>query len=152
MDTLGGRFNSRGYGNWKFDASELRKRAMGLAEKLPALMQVYNADFIAVRGTSGTFMVGALQMLTDVPVLLMRKRGEESHGCEIEGTTEHLYQRGIIVDDFVDTGATVEGMIEDAEGKFIQFKAVVEHEKAASWRSIEEKGFTVGGLPVYTFN
>lgn len=153
----GGRFNSNGYGDWKFSRKELRKRAEALACSLPAVMAELQADFIAVRGTSGTFIAGALQMYMDVPVLLMRKRGEASHGCFIEGNDHHLYRRGIVLDDFICTGSTVEGMIDDLkrDGQPVRLVAIVEHDSAGrSGTSLQPRTATclnVRNIPVYTF-
>lgn len=159
-----------GYGDWKFDHTAIRDRARRLAADLPQLMAAVDVDFVAVRGTSGTFIAGAIQAMCDIPVMLLRKSGEASHGCDVEGNYTRRYRRGLILDDFVGSGATVKGMVEDLRARFgaqAAFVGVVEHNGSSDIHNHlshaavdsrhewcrDEYGRKEGycGLPIYSF-
>lgn len=104
--------STTGYAGWKFDKTTFRNRINRLAADLPGLMKQLDADFIVVRGTSGSYAAAALQMLIDVPMMLLRKRGEQSHGQPAECGTVH-HHRGLILDDLIGGGDTVRGIKAD---------------------------------------
>lgn len=102
------------YGEWKFDPTRLMKRVRTVGADLRVLMKRLNADSIAVRGTSGVCMAWALAGSGfNVPTILMRKEGENSHGAKFEGLRGHKHQRVLLLDDFTASGATIAGMASD---------------------------------------
>ena len=106
--------NGAAYGEWKFDPIRLMKRVRTVGADLQVLMERLNADSIAVRGTSGVCMAWALAGAGfNVPTILMRKEGENSHGTKFEGRKGHVHQRVLLLDDFTASGATVAGMVSD---------------------------------------
>lgn len=125
-----GRTFYAGYGDWKFDKRTFRARVERIVRDLPAVMQRFKADFVAVRGTSGIFIAAAVQVQLDVPILLMRKPGEDSHGRMLEGDYNHSYKRGLILDDFISSGSTVDGMIEDMADAGLVCVGVLTHASA----------------------
>lgn len=129
---LGRVFGSNGYSNWKLDAADMKRRTAMLAKHLPAFMAELDADFVAVRGTSGTFIAGALLATTDIQVLLMRKPGDNCHGLQLEGNLLHTYKRGIILDDFVSSGATARGMLSELAGMPMKIVGILEHYQAGT--------------------
>ncbi|WP_347220336.1 hypothetical protein [Chryseobacterium sp.] len=88
---------------------ELMKR---LAAQLPKYREKYGVDAWFVTGKSGIVAQAALIMLgSEQPVCAVRKPGESSHGSMFEGNCNHMgrkpYLHVGIIDDFVDSGATV---------------------------------------------
>jgi hypoxanthine phosphoribosyltransferase len=47
-----------------------------------------------------------------IPLIHVRKNGEDCHGAEIEGTAWNGVRKYLIVDDFIDRGTTVEQIYE----------------------------------------
>jgi hypothetical protein len=87
-----------------FDPVKLRKVVRHLARELPALMEEFDFDTIAVTGKSGIAVGFALSMITGVHVVAVRK-GESSHGDMIEGDG-HKFERYAFFDDTIASGAT----------------------------------------------
>ena len=104
-----------GYSQHQFDHGSLRATARRLAETLPVLLSQYDAQAVAVTGKSGMSVAFATMMLTDIPLIVVRKRGENSHGEMIEGVVGIRVRRYIILDDFVSSGATVRTVVRDID-------------------------------------
>lgn len=69
-------------------------------------LREHNFDTIAFRGMSGAVLGPALAVRLDKEMILVRKPGDGSHSClKTEGYKRAL--RYIIVDDFIDTGNTM---------------------------------------------
>lgn len=106
--------NGAAYGEWKFDPTRLMKRVRTVGADLRVLMERLEADSIAVRGTSGVCMAWALAGAgLNVPTILLRKEGENSHGAKFEGLRGHKYKRVLLLDDFTASGTTIAGMASD---------------------------------------
>ena len=108
------KINESGYAAMMYDALRLRETAAKLAQYLPELMQQTGATAVAVTGKSGIALAFATLMLLDFPLIVVRKRGENSHGAPIEGTPGSV-QRYLILDDFVASGDTVARIIGELE-------------------------------------
>lgn len=145
----GHHLSGSGYGDWKFNHRVFRERVKRVAYDLPEVMCRHDADSVAVRGTSGIFLVAALQMLIDVPVMLMRKPGERSNGNRLEGKDSHHYRRFVIIDDFICGGGTVKGMIEDAPKA--ECVAMLMHTRSDCPGYHITEYQRVGGVPVYEY-
>lgn len=100
-----------GYSDVQYNTGILRSHAQMLADFIPRMMQEYDADCIAVMGKSGISLAFATLMLIDFPIMVVRKRGENSHGNPIEGTHMHVAKRYLILDDFVSSGETVRNIV-----------------------------------------
>jgi orotate phosphoribosyltransferase-like protein len=64
-------------------------------------------------GLSGGIMAAHLAKALNKELLIVRKKGDNSHGCALEGYTK--FKRGVIVDDFITTGATMDRIIESCD-------------------------------------
>lgn len=95
------------YGHWKFQPANIKKRAAAIAAVADDLLKDWEADAFAVRGSSGTFIAGPVQMLCDAKFVYVRKHGETSHGYPVEGPSDHEIRKVIVLDDFVDSGDTI---------------------------------------------
>lgn len=100
-----------GYSEVQFNTALLRARAHEVAALLPEVMRRLGADAVAVTGKSGLSLAFATLMLIDFPLIVVRKRGENSHGNPIEGTPGVDVRKYLILDDFVSSGGTIETMV-----------------------------------------
>lgn len=101
-----------GYSRNQYDVNLLRARAKELAEYLPKIMRRVDADAVVVTGKSGLSLAFATLMLIDFPLVVVRKRGENSHGNPIEGKDYTTFTRYLILDDFVSSGTTVTNIMD----------------------------------------
>lgn len=95
------------YSGHLFEPKKLRAVAKQLAKDIDKLQP----DAIAVRGKSGIALAFAISMVSDIPIITVRKPNESSHGTDVEGaalssTQEEGVLRYLIVDDFVASGDT----------------------------------------------
>lgn len=104
-----------GYSDVQFDAALLRNKAHEIASVLPIVMRETGAQAVAVTGKSGLSLAFATLMLINFPLIVVRKRGENSHGNPIEGTTGIEIRKYVILDDFVSSGATIKTIIGSIE-------------------------------------
>ena len=102
-----------GYSAIQFNTTSLRETVQRLSLAVPKMMRDLEADAIVVTGKSGISLAFALKMLIDVPVVVVRKKGENSHGSSIEGDGFTDVQKYIVLDDFVSSGATVRQIQQD---------------------------------------
>jgi orotate phosphoribosyltransferase-like protein len=109
------RIRGNGYSYHQFDHGSLRAIAQRIAETLPKLLAEYDAQAVVVTGKSGMSVAFAAMMLADIPLIVVRKRGENAHGEMIEGVTSVEVRRYIILDDFVSSGATVRTVVRDID-------------------------------------
>lgn len=92
-----------------FDARTLKVRARQTADALTALQHRLGFQAIVVQGKSGISMAFASAMLHDIPIVVVRKDNEGSHGSSIEGRTLEVGGptfKYLILDDFISTGRT----------------------------------------------
>lgn len=104
-----------GYSRNQYDVALLRARAKEIAECLPKIMRRVDADAVVVTGKSGISLAFATLMLIDFPLVVVRKRGENSHGNPIEGKDCTTLTRYLILDDFVSSGTTVTNIMESIQ-------------------------------------
>lgn len=100
-----------GYASWKYHKRRFRNVVNRLAQDIPGVMRQCGADFIVVQGTSGSFAAAALQMVLDVPIMLLRKETEKSHGQSVECSSDHTHRRALILDDLICSGDTIHKII-----------------------------------------
>lgn len=103
------------YAAWKFNKRRIKEIVDNLVPNLPAAAAALNADCLIVHGTSGTWLAGLLVVLQDLPVVLVRKARENSHGYNVEGNGNVNVSRGIVVDDSVCTGDTIRRIADTLE-------------------------------------
>lgn len=107
----GTQFGSGGYTEVHYSPRAMRAHAAALAAYLPELMRDTGAEAIAVQGKSGIAMAFAVSMLIDIPIIVVRKPSEGSHGREVEGPNINI-RRYLILDDLVATGSTVRRVVD----------------------------------------
>lgn len=86
----------------------VRVRAKFAAKAINELMAETGADCVVVHGNSGVSCGFAALMYENFPLILLRKDNDNSHGSPIEGPNGHNVLRYLILDDFIDTGATMD--------------------------------------------
>lgn len=106
------RVSSYGYNAMQYDPDQFRETVRAVASVLPRIMRELDADTVVVTGKSGVSVAFAASMLIDFPLVVVRKPTENSHGRAIEGPSGHEVRNYIILDDFVETGATVERTVD----------------------------------------
>ena len=99
---------SNGYAT-QYTLSEVRERAEYAARAISDMVAETGATSVVVHGNSGVSCGFAALMLSavDFNIVLLRKDNDNSHGSPIEGPQGHRLGRYIILDDFVDTGTTM---------------------------------------------
>lgn len=105
------RIYSSGYSERQFNTRQLRECAEYVARRVHALRTELQFDAVVVTGKSGLSVGFAAQMAREFPMIVVRKAGERSHGLPIEGPDNLRVLRYIIMDDFIDSGSTVETIV-----------------------------------------
>lgn len=95
--------------------AQFRAICEALARDLPEVMNQCEADAIAVRGSSGLSVAFGIRMLADIPFIVCRKGGEQSHSDQISMAYGSSLEVGayLILDDLISSGKTVEGIVRD---------------------------------------
>ena len=85
----------------------------------------YTITFIA-RGTSGAMIAGAMlnelkhiNSSIKVYILIIRKDRDDAHSRSLEGKDEIGISKIIVVDDFIDSGDTINAILEELDNKAI---------------------------------
>lgn len=137
------KMNISSYGCAEWSPGYLALKLPGIVRNLNKLASRLGADFAVVRGTSGVLMAGMLMSSSglDVPLVLMRKRGEQSHACGSHGPVPQwlgeppdwfldtrslghdepmteMRNRYLILDDLVASGRTVRTLVADMGEEF----------------------------------
>lgn len=122
--------------------------AKALKHMIPKAMQITGADAVVVRGTSGLSAAFAALVYVDFNLVHLRKHNDGSHGSPVEG--HKPFRKYLILDDFIDSGETVRGIIADLAGLARQQGAEVECVGALMYGS---DAFASGymNLPVWYF-
>jgi len=108
--------------------------------RIKRLIQKNNLEFdaIAFSGMSGSLVASALSLEIDKPLILVRsKLIENCHGDPVEGFTEA--GSVIIVDDFIETGETIENILTELSVRNIFCNGIVLYDSK-------------GGAPMSDFN
>ncbi len=96
------------YSSYLYDIyhpATFKKLVDRVAKKVVKLKKKLKFNAIAFSGSSGAALAYPVSALTKIPLIHVRKKGK-THGDDIEGGG-HEIKRYIILDDFIDTGATV---------------------------------------------
>ena len=99
-------------------ADAFRTKVRQISEDLPVFMEAVKADTVVVSGSSGMSVAFALRMLVDIPIIMLRKNGEGAHSDKLSAArdTAITAQRYVILDDFTESGNTVDRIIRDMSG------------------------------------
>lgn len=68
---------------------------------------------VVVRGNSGVSCAFAALMQQNFNLCLLRKERDGSHGSPLEGPMGFRFTKYVVLDDFISSGATVDGIIRD---------------------------------------
>jgi hypothetical protein len=91
------------------DLSFLLKQAVVNFGKLRENIKI---DAIAYTGSSGAAIAFPLAIAYDLPIIYVRKKGEQSHGGEVECNYTDEIETYMVVDDFISSGRTVGRVME----------------------------------------
>lgn len=95
------------YTRYKFNRNTLAHVTSEGFTKLREVMKLHGADAVALTGSSGVCLMGLL-IQAGIPVVHVRKPGEDSHGSNVEFSHGQVSgQRVVFLDDFIDSGNTV---------------------------------------------
>ena len=99
-----------------FDPVEFRGAVNKAIGQLTEFRKDTPFDAIAFTGVSGAAMAFPLSFALGIPLLCVRKGGENSHSpYKVEG--DYAARRYVIVDDFISTGNTMRRIQEDLENE-----------------------------------
>lgn len=104
--------------------------------------------FVAVRGTSGTVIGGTVSLVSDIPLVVVRKNDDSSHAMGY-GSVQGISDADgpyVIVDDLVDTGDTVRQIIRAVSTRTTRSEciAVILY----SERQLQTESINVDGNPI----
>jgi adenine/guanine phosphoribosyltransferase-like PRPP-binding protein len=88
-------------------ATKLKIATMGLGEHIEQL----KPDALAYSGHSGAAFAFIAGVFHQLPIINVRKVGEQSHGSAIDSNSTEPIRTYLVVDDFINTGATVKHII-----------------------------------------
>lgn len=100
------------------------------------------AQAIVVRGSSGLLYAGRILEKIDVPVIMVRKPNELSHGCTVQVISGHEYAevtKYIFLDDLVASGSTEKAV----EAAMVGAKRAM----TVCYQSTQKDSCERGGLP-----
>lgn len=121
------------------------KRVLSRLVKLIRDWQKVNGpiDAIAFRGLSGSLMAPLLSYRTGIPMIAVRKPNDGSHSYKpVEGAYV-IDGRYIIVDDFIDSGATVKVIVDAINGfePSMKFIGTIEYQKVPYCRDLRDDDY-----------
>ena len=82
-----------------------------IADQLEALRKKQSFTGMVFCGLSGAALAYPLSACLHIPLICVRKKGENAHGFDVEGPQANV-RRYIIIDDFIETGATIKELID----------------------------------------
>ena len=99
---------SGSYGWAGQNPTKLRNTLIRANDAFETLRKTVKFDAIAFCGSSGAAFAFPLAVSHKIPLIYVRKTGEQSHGNPVECNGEGRIKKYLIVDDFIASGATVE--------------------------------------------
>lgn len=97
----------------KVYGKQFLKLVPAAVKQLRAVKKKYPFDAIAFRGSSGAALAFPLSYFLKVPLIHVRKGNSHYGSGTIEGTISS--ERYIIIDDFIDSGATIKKIIREVK-------------------------------------
>lgn len=102
-------FGSRyGYGWAGQQPTDLARMLKAGGKAFTNLKTRLAVDAVAFSGSSGCAIGFHLAVRHNTPLIYVRKQGEKSHGSKVECSYLRELQNYLIVDDFIDSGSTVQ--------------------------------------------
>ena len=107
-----------GYLAYTLTPDSLKRLADNAVTMLDKVMEnkLIEFDFIAIRGLSGAMIAPFLSLHINKPIVVVRKKDDNTHGCPVEfpndaliDTEAHTTYNYLIVDDGTSTGSTING-------------------------------------------
>ena len=101
------------YGWMGMSSSEFAHRMKLAGKRFAVLKKELKFDAIAFSGSSGCAIAFTLAAKHKIPLIYVRKNGEKAHSnSTVECNHKHLVvKKYLIVDDFVDSGRTIEWIV-----------------------------------------
>lgn len=134
------------YGECHFNKVRMLDAIQKLATHLPAFMEKYDFDTVAVTGKSGTAFAFALQLFVSGLQVVAIRKGESTHGDMVEGAG-NTFTRYAVLDDFVSSGDTVRRIHDELcrkanaqEADMPELVGIVEYAKYTATGSDHEQG------------
>jgi orotate phosphoribosyltransferase len=115
-------------------------------KKLQSIMRKHPFDAIAFTGSSGAALAYPLSYFLKIPLIHVRKGASHYGGGKIEGTISS--KRYVIIDDFIETGASIRRVIRTVNSELEGAKPVA----ICLYSSTRTDGFDNKGkyIPVFT--
>lgn len=98
-----------------FSPGRLKRKVSAVSRHLLKLQKKLKFQAIVFTGVSGASIAFPVSYETGIPVVLIRKKKEGSHGDLIEGPNRLELKRYLILDDFIVTGATVHRVLKTVD-------------------------------------
>jgi orotate phosphoribosyltransferase len=105
MMTFGSKY---GYGWAGQTSGALASMLMAGADAFTEIQKKHSVDAVAFTGSSGCAIGFTLAVTHKIPLIYVRKDNEKSHGNKIECSYCGELRNYVIVDDFIDSGSTVQ--------------------------------------------
>ena len=96
-----------------YDPEELRDVVYSISDEINKLAT--RPAFIAVRGVSGVSVGAAVSFHASIPLVVVRKSDENTHSSGTVQGLDELHGSYVIVDDLIDSGATVRAIVNELE-------------------------------------
>lgn len=144
-----------GYSSVLYEPDKFHKIVDNTVAKIKEIQKEIEFDAIAFTGTSGAALAYPIQYFTGIPLILVRKDGECSHGQRIESKNDMKIARYLILDDFTRTGNTINSIIKKIEEEcslrnYVQPAPVcVLFYRKSQFSGCDMKGFGETGIPVF---
>lgn len=94
-----------------YDPKKLTKTLDHVCKAIEKDKKEFNIQALAVRGNSGTLVAGAISMMVNLPIILVRKEGDGSHSDYKVEFNNILKKKGtagyVVVDDIISSGDTI---------------------------------------------
>lgn len=142
------------YGANSYSPVLMRRTVRNLVRYMERIQPVLHFNGLAAQGQSGLLLLGALQLRTGLPVLAVRKPGEDCHSSsKMNGSVpsgEPL--RYLFVDDFIATGATFERVTSTIDKAVFDAKCVgglAYEADDARWQSYRCREGALDSVPIF---
>lgn len=108
--------STAGYGWTGIKPYTFATRMILANKRFSQLREELGVDAIAFSGSSGCAAAFNIASRSKIPLIYVRKAKEVSHGCKVECNHDTLQiKKYLIVDDFVDSGATIDYIVHSIE-------------------------------------
>jgi len=102
------------YGWSGYTAKSYREQIESAIKDIQTLRDKHKFDALAFCGSSGGSIAFPACLALGIPLIMVRKEGEKSHGEYVECHEHARIKSFLIVDDFIDSGETIRFILEKA--------------------------------------